>query len=302
VFAAPPIIETRLFASLPEPLRIRNRTSELAKFLSGTFDSFLEGPSFDRSGNLYCVDIAFGRILRVDPAGRFSVVVEYDGMPNGLKIHRDGRLFVADRRYGIVVVDPVECRVQRVLERFDLEPFRGPNDLVFSASGDLYFTDQGMSDLANPTGRIFRLGADGRLELLLDKLPGPNGIALDVSGRVLYVATTRTNGIMRASLLPDGRLSRVSHFIQLSGGGGPDGIAADNEGGLAVAHPQMGAVWLFNSKGEPILRINLCRGMLGTNLAYGGADGRSLYITESETGTIQVADLPARGAPMFSHQ
>jgi gluconolactonase len=301
MYPAPRIIETRIFANLPEELRIKGRTSELSKFVDGDFDSFLEGPSFDRLGNLYCVDLIFGRIFCVDTGGKFHLVVQYDGEPNGLKIHRDGRLFVADRRHGIIVIDPVSKRIQNILERYDLEPFKGPNDLVFSPEGDLYFTDQGMSDLFNATGRVYRLRADGRLDLLLDKLPSPYGIALDPTGRVLYVALTRANRIIKVPILPDGRLSRVLNFIQLSGGGGPDGIAVNSEGGLAVAHPMLGAVWLFDWRGQPTLRVNLSSGLLGTNVAYGGPDGRSLYITEAETGTIQVVEVPVGGCPMFSH-
>jgi gluconolactonase len=301
MYAAPRTIETQIFATLPEELRIRNKANELSKFVDGEFDSFLEGPSFDRRGNLYCVDLVFGRIFRVDAEGEFHFIVQYDGEPNGLKIHRDGRLFIADRRHGIIVIDPTTKRIQNILERYDLEPFKGPNDLVFSPTGDLYFTDQGMSDLVNATGRVFRLRADGRLDLLLDRLPSPYGIALDPSGRVLYVALTRANRIIKVPVLPDGRLSRVLNFIQLSGGGGPDGIAVDSEGGLAVAHPLLGAVWLFDGKGQPTLRVNLCSGVLGTNVAYGGPDGRRLYITEAETGTIQVADMPINGSVMFSH-
>jgi gluconolactonase len=301
MFAAPRIVETKIFATLPEELRIRGRPSELSKFVDGDFDSFLEGPSFDRLGNLYCVDLVFGRIFCADTDGKFHLVVQYDGEPNGLKIHRDGRLFIADRRHGIIVIDPVSKRVQHIVERYDLEPFKGPNDLVFSPEGDVYFTDQGMSDLVNATGRVFRLRADGRLDLLLDKLPSPYGIALDPTGRVLYVALTRANRIIKVPILPDGRLSRVLNFIQLSGGGGPDGIAVNSEGGLAVAHPMLGAVWLFDWKGQPTLRVNLCRGLLGTNVAYGGPDGRRLYITEAETGTIQVAEVPIGGCAMFSH-
>ncbi|MFI4889507.1 MAG: SMP-30/gluconolactonase/LRE family protein [Steroidobacterales bacterium] len=301
MFPAPRNVDTEIFATLPEELRIREKPSELSKFVDGNFDSFLEGPSFDRLGNLYCVDLVFGRIFCVDTRAKFHLVLQYDGEPNGLKIHRDGRLFVADRRHGIIVVDPVSKRIQNIAERYDLEPFKGPNDLVFSPEGDLYFTDQGMSDLVNATGRVFRLRADGRLDLLLDKLPSPYGIALDPTGRVLYVALTRANRIIKVPILPDGRLSRVLNFIQMSGGGGPDGLAVNSEGGIAVAHPMLGAVWLFDWKGQPTLRVNLCSGLLGTNVAYGGPDGRHLYITEAETGTIQVVELPVGGCAMFSH-
>lgn len=68
--------------------------------------SFLEGPSFDRDGNLYVTDIPYGRIFRVSPAGEWELVIEYDGWPNGLKIHRDGRLFIADYKHGILEPEP----------------------------------------------------------------------------------------------------------------------------------------------------------------------------------------------------
>jgi gluconolactonase len=301
MFTAPPVVETRIFASVPDDLRLKGQDNFFTKILGRNVDSFLEGPSFDRHGNLYCVDIPYGRIFRVDTDGRFEVVVEYDGQPNGLKIHKDGRLYVADRQLGIVTIDPAERQVRPLINGLDLERFKGPNDLVFAQNGDLYFTDQGMSDFVNPTGKVFRLRPDGRLEVVLDGLVSPNGIALDASGRFLYVALTRANSILKSMLMPDGRVTRVQSFIQLSGGAGPDGVAIETGGGVVVAHPQLGAIWIFDPKGQPLLRVNLCRGHHGTNIAFGGPDGRRLYITESESGTIQVVDLPVRGTEMFSH-
>jgi hypothetical protein len=63
--------------------------------------SSLEGPSFDRAGNLYCVDLAHGRVFPITPDRTWTVSAEYDGIPNGLKIHRDGRIFIADHRNGL---------------------------------------------------------------------------------------------------------------------------------------------------------------------------------------------------------
>ena len=78
-------------------------------------DSFLEGPSFDTEGNLYFVDIPFGRVFRADPAGRITQIAEYDGQPNGLKIHRDGRIFLADYQNGIMLLDPATGTVRKAL-------------------------------------------------------------------------------------------------------------------------------------------------------------------------------------------
>ena len=68
-------------------------------------DCFIEGPSFDADGNLYIVDIPFGRIFRIAPDKTWSLVVEYDGWPNGLKIAADGRILVADYMHGIMELD-----------------------------------------------------------------------------------------------------------------------------------------------------------------------------------------------------
>jgi gluconolactonase len=68
-----------------------------------------------------------------------------------------------------------------------------------------------------------------------------------------------------------------------------------------VAHAGLGTVWLFSRIGEPLYRVKSCTGLKTTNLAYGGPDRRTLYITESETGTILTARMPVAGALMYSH-
>ena len=104
MFAAPQLIQTEVFAEVPQSLRKTHVPAErIAAGGGGTpAGSFLEGPSFDRAGNLYVVDIPFGRIFRISPQGKLDVVAEYDGEPNGLRIHRDGRIFVADHKNGIM--------------------------------------------------------------------------------------------------------------------------------------------------------------------------------------------------------
>jgi gluconolactonase len=265
-------------------------------------DSFLEGPSFDLAGNLYVVDIPWGRIFRIDSQGLFSVVAEYEGAPNGLKIHQDGRIFVADFAKGILELDPRSGSLRTIVDRYDGKPFCGVNDLVFGRNGDLYFTDQGMSGLHDPSGRVFRLHANGSLDLVFGGIPSPNGLVLDRSESTLYVNVTRDNAVWRVPLGADGRAFKVGAFIRLSGGIGPDGLALDEQGGLAVAHLGLGVVWLVSSTGEPIARIDSCAGRGTSNLAFGGPDRRTLYITESETGQILKAAVPVAGWPLFSHR
>ncbi|WP_322470162.1 SMP-30/gluconolactonase/LRE family protein [Hydrogenophaga sp. SNF1] len=266
-------------------------------------DSLLEGPSFDAQGNLWCVDMVYGRIFRIDPAGRFELAAQYDGNPNGLKFHADGRIFIADHQRGLLTLEPVSGRVETVLAGFGGEPFRGLNDLHFSSTGDLYFTDQGSSGLEAPAGRVFCLRADGRLDLLVDNAPSPNGIVLSADEKTLHVAVTRANAVWNIplALAPQGRARRVGLFVQLSGGTGPDGLAMSEDGHLLVAHVGMGVVWVFDPLGVPVLRIDAPSGRGTTNLAFGGQDRKTLFITESASATILRVNLPFAGKRLFSN-
>lgn len=301
MYSPPAVIETEVFTRLPEKYRSPDRRSE---WLEGQprgnpEHSVIEGPSFDRDGNLWIVDIPFGRIFRISPSGEWTLVTEYDGEPNGLKFHKDGRIFIADYKNGIVQLDPDSGTVTPVLQRIDLERLKAVNDLVFASNGDLYFTDQGLTGLHDPTGRVFCLRADGRVDCLLSNVPSPNGIVLNPAETQVFVAVTRANAVWRVPLMPHGRVAKVQNFIQLSGGGGPDGLAMTEEGGLVVAHIGMGAVWIFTPRGEPAYRVNSCEGLHNTNIAFGGPDRRDLYITESESGCILKARLPVSGIKMF---
>jgi gluconolactonase len=304
MFAPPKDIETEIFARLPDEFRGVDPGNEwvAAQPVGSPPHSVLEGPSFDRDGNLWCVDIPNGRIFRVTPDGIFHLVAQYDGWPNGLKIHRDGRIFIADYKHGIMLLDPVSGKVTPYLVRANLERFKAVNDLFFARNGDLYFTDQGMTGMHDPTGRVFRVHADGRVECLLDNVPSPNGLVMNLDETMLYLAVTRGNCVWRVPLRRDGGVAKVGVYIQLSGGwGGPDGLALDEAGGLAVAHVGLGTVWVFDARGEPKYRVRSCAESHTTNVAYGGPDGRTLFITESGSGTILKARLETPGKPMYSH-
>jgi gluconolactonase len=300
MFAAPEEIRAEPFARLPDSMRVRGRSCRWVDVQRHGVptDSFLEGPSFDRQGRLYVVDVAWGRIFRVSPGGQFELFTEYDGEPNGLKIHKDGRIFITDYRHGLMVANPDTGHVEPHLERGLLDRFKGLNDLFFASNGDLYFTDQGLTGLQDATGALYRLRASGRLERLLGNVPSPNGLAMNPGETLVYLNVTRANAVWRVPLTPEGEPFKVGVFLQLSGGhGGPDGLAIDEAGSLAIAHFGLGSVWLFSALGEPLYRIRSPDGLATTNVAY---RGRQLYITESETGTILRAELPVPGRAMYA--
>ena len=103
----PALITPELHSAMPERFRRAGKQTAWADANRGgaPVDCFLEGPAFDRAGNLYVVDIPFGRIFRIAPSGEWTLAVEYDGWPNGLKIARDGRILIADYRRGLMQLD-----------------------------------------------------------------------------------------------------------------------------------------------------------------------------------------------------
>lgn len=300
LFALPELIKTEVFAEVPARLRKQGTPPErLAAGKSATpAGCFLEGPAFDRAGNLYVVDLAYGRIFKISPKGEFETFAEYDGEPNGIAIHKDGRIFVADHRLGIVFFDAKNPKITPVVSRYHQQGFKGVNDLFFDLQGNLYFTDQGQSDLADPSGCVYRFTKEGLLQQLANCIPSPNGLVLDKTEKTLYVAVTRANAVWRLPFAPDGTVVRMGVQIQLSGGRGPDGLALDQQGGLAVAHPDMGAVWIFDHRGEPQYRVQSCASDVVTNVAY---FDDSVYITDSGSGSILTARVPTAGRILFSH-
>jgi len=288
----PRLIETQVFSAMPAEFR-RSVCSDWADANRPGMptDSFIEGPSFDADGHLYIVDIPFGRIFRISPDRKWTLVVEYDGWPNGLKIDPRGRILVADYMHGIMQLDTRAGKMLPVLTARNSESFKGCNDLHIAANGDIYFTDQGQTGLHDPTGRVFRLRASGELNCLIHTGISPNGLVLDPAESVLFVAMTRDNAVWRAPLMKDGSVSKVGRFCSMFGPSGPDGMTMDAAGRLFVGHASLGHVFVFAPNGEMIARIKSCAGGACTNVAIGGAKRDRLFITESATGTVLVADI-----------
>lgn len=290
----PEFMTARVVTRMPDALRRPQPTAwATANRPGGAVDCFLEGPCFDAAGNLYVVDIPHGRIFRISPALEWTCVHQDDGWPNGLALHRDGSIWIADYRKGIRRLDAATGKVETVLGHRNSESFKGVNDLVFDAAGQLYFTDQGQSGLHDPTGRVYRLGTDGRLDALLSNGPSPNGLAVSADMRVLYVAMTRANQVWRGPIQADGSVTKVCALQTFFGVAGPDGLALDRCGRLLVAHPGLGGVFVLDERGAVthFVRSPLPHSLV-TNVAC-RPGGDSVVMTESHSGCVLEAELPA---------
>ncbi|HLX23294.1 MAG TPA: SMP-30/gluconolactonase/LRE family protein [Usitatibacter sp.] len=305
-FTAPEVIEARVLTRLPDSFRKKRRNEWSDANKPGhDVDCFLEGPSFDREGNLFVVDIPFGRIFRISPALEWTLAAEYDGWPNGTAFHQDGSLWIADYRRGLFKLDPGSSGsrssgMTSVLAHRNTESFKGMNDLTFDFEGNCYFTDQGQTGFHDPSGRVYRLRASGQLDLVIAGIPSPNGVALDLSRRFIYVAVTRANQVWRGPILADGNVSKVGAFRTFFGTSGPDGMAVSADNGLVVCHASLGGAFVCNAKGEVTHFVKSPVGSTVTNVAFRPGASK-VVMTESETGSILEADLQSKGAPLYSH-
>ena len=134
-------------------------------------------------------------------------------------------------------------------------------------------------------------------------MPSPNGITLTTQEKHVYVGVTRSQQIWRLPLMLDGTISKTGVAVQLSGGvGGPDGIEMDGENGLLVCQLGVG-IWRFDSNMLPTHLIHSPdhKHHHLANIAFGGPDLKTLYITESMSGDILMAKVPFAGKKLYGH-
>jgi gluconolactonase len=290
----PRAVEARLLTVLPEALHYRGEPTEWVRTTrpGRRLHSFLEAPCFDGDGNLWLVDVPHGRLFRVDPTGNWTLAYQYDGEPHGLARLGDGHFALTDYRLGLLAFDPAGGGHRTLCDRVNTEAFRGLSDITGAPNGDLWFTDPGRSSLSDPTGRLFRLRAGHtKPELILANIPYPNGVAVSPDGVFVYVAATRQNAVWRLlAEAPDPVYPMVGVYLHLSGGLGPDGLAVDAKGRLAVAQSQAGRAWLYDRHGDALLRVDVPDGTWTTAVAF-SPDGRFLIIVEAERGALYRLDL-----------
>src|SRR5438093_1869692 len=210
---------------------------------------------------------------------------------NGLTVDSQGRLVLCqhgDRR--VARLERKGAKFTTLAEYYKFRRFNSPNDLVYHSSGDLYFTDppygllKGNEDPAKEMmiNGVYRLKPSGEVELLIDKLTFPNGIAFSPDEKTLYVAISDTNRpvIMAYDVERDGTVKNGRVFFNAQPlvtperKGMPDGMKVDQKGNLFATGP--GGVLIITADGAYLGTLNT--GEATANCAWGN-DGSMLYIT-----------------------
>ncbi|SDZ70356.1 lactonase [Variovorax sp. YR266] len=274
----------------------------------------LEGPAFDRHGNLLFLDIYGGRVLRLSPQRALSTVyTDATLRPTGLALHRDGRIFLAgvgDFQAGrIVAIDP-DGRDARTI----VPAMAGhvPDDLVFDRHGGFYFTDfRGTATC--PTGGVYYVPPDQQtIQPVLPHMSAANGVALSPDGKVLWATEFGAGRLHRADLVDAARLAPFGSTVPYHFTGcAPDSMRADAEGNVYVAMFYQGRVLAFDPHGILIGQILLPGREHGhflkcTSLAFVPGSPDVVIVSRDVPGgqgaMIFRARALAPGATLFSHQ
>jgi gluconolactonase len=255
---------------------------ELRRMATGF--QFTEGPIWHADGYFVFSDIPADRIYALKK-GEPEVYREPSGHSNGLAFDWQGRLVACEHGNRRVSRTEPDGTVATLADSYQGRRLNSPNDLAIKSDGSIYFTDPPYG--VRPEDReldfqgVYRIGPDGELTLLVDDFIKPNGIAFSPDEKVLYVDDTEKGWVRAFDVGEDGMLENGRVFARLEGPGRgrPDGMKVDVEGNVYVTGP--GGVWVFDPAGKRFDMIETPE--VAANLAFGGAEGRTLFITASRS-------------------
>lgn len=261
----------------------------------GSDFEFTEGPYWRDEGYLVFSDIPANTIYRWDEDEGESVYIEPSGHSNGITADSEGRLLLAQHDGRIARIDD-EGNETILADEYEGQRLNSPNDLVVHSDGSIYFTDPpyGVEDDERELdfSGIYRLEPDGEPELLTDEYDFPNGLAFSPDEATLYVNDSEATAIWAYDVGEDGTLSNGQPFAEPSdpeAEGTTDGMKVDTDGNLYTTGP--GGVWIYTPEGELLDRIDVP--IPPTNLAFGGGNDGTLYITARES--VYRIELDATG-------
>jgi gluconolactonase len=249
--------------------------------LAGGF-GFTEGPACDAQGHVYFTDQPNDRIMRWSVDGRLSTFLRPAGRANGLYFDGAGNLIAcADERNALWSIAP-DRSIIVLCDRYEGKALNGPNDVWVRPDGALYFTDPFYqrpwwthTAMPQDSQQVYFLSADRRRFVrVTNDLVKPNGIIGTSDGRQLFVSDIEAKKTYRFDVAPDGTLSGKTVVVDV----GSDGMTLDEEGHLYLTGD---GVMVFDASGRRIEHIRVPDEKWTANVAFGGRDRRTLYITAS---------------------
>ena len=245
-----------------------------------------EGPLWIAEGGyLLFNDINAARRLKFTPGKGVAVAMEKTNEANGLTRDLQGRIVCAEHLTRRVTRYELDGSLTVIANSFGGKRLLRPNDVIVKSDGAVYFTDPGGNALPEQWdltfAGVYRVSPDlGSMSLILDNVARPNGLAFSPDESVFYLADSRARVVRAYDVQPNGSVAKEAGrvFVDLNGAepGVPDGLKVDTLGNVYCGGS--GGLWIMDPTGKKLGRI--VHGQAATtNVAFGGADWRTLYFT-----------------------
>jgi gluconolactonase len=270
--------------SYPAPV-LTGTVKQVAKAAAGGSGTY-EGPVWVSAGAfLLHSDITFtspvnpSQILKLTPPSTVATFLADAGV-NGMAADGSGAIFACSHKLqGIVKLDLAAASLTPVVDQVGGKKFNSPNDLVIRSDGTLFFTDPDyqLGNRTSETGKkgVYRVNPTGAVSVVDDTFAQPNGITLSPDEKVLYVADYAANAVRTFAVAADGSTSARKDFVTVAS---PDGFGMDCLGNLYVASGGSGgALQVFAPSGSKLGSVPVAASL--SNVAFGGPDGKTLYLT-----------------------
>ena len=289
-----------LYQVYPQAGKVFPRDQKAEKVFDGGF--FTEGPAVGEDGCIFFSDQTFtgetdmqaGIIWKYDPRKDTSVVFRSpSGMSNGIRFDKKGNMIVCEGAdFGgrmIIRTDMKTGKSKIIAGLYKGKPFNSPNDLTIDSGGRIYFTDPrytGHEGIDQPVMGVYRIDSDNNIQLIIDNIPMPNGIALSPDEKTLYVGCNYEGdedhkpaaAVYSYNISDDDSITFDRELIRFSDDAGPDGIKTDDRGNLfiAVRNEENPQIQVYDPEGKLIDSLNLPE--VPSNLTF-TPSGNELYIT-----------------------
>ncbi|MES1022652.1 SMP-30/gluconolactonase/LRE family protein [Gloeocapsa sp. BRSZ] len=281
---------------------IKSDNAQVEKLVGGY--KFLEGPLWHPDGFLLFSDTPANTIYKLSSNSKVEVFRRPAGYPNGNTLDREGRLVTAQHDRSVTRTEK-DGKVVTLATRYLGKKLNSPNDIVVKSDNSIYFTDPpfgirkpyAVREQPEELGfyGVYRLTEDGQLTLLVKDMALPNGLAFSPDEKRLYINDSQQGNIRVFDVKADGTLANGRVFADLNVPGKErlaDGMKVDARGNVYSTGPE--GVWIFSPQGKLLGKISVPEGT--TNIAWGGKDYKTLYIT-TYTSLFQIP-LNVAGVPL----
>jgi gluconolactonase len=248
---------------------------------------FIEGPVWVAPGLLVFSDIPNDQLLRWSADGGLATYRKPSRNANGNTVDAAGSLLTCEHTGRRVAIQGRDGTLRTLVDQFEGRKLNSPNDVVVRRDGTVWFTDPEYGLKTDPATKK-KVGKEqpgnfvyrhdprtGATTAVIRDFDQPNGLAFSPDEKRLYVADSGAPKHIRVfDVAADGSVSHGRIFCQIDKGG-PDGIRVDRDG--RVWSSAGDGVQIFGPDGKRIGRILVAESP--ANLCFGGADGRTLFIT-----------------------